>query len=1107
MLASNPLDISSWTSHNVPHVGEFLCEHFEARWPETARIYAGCVSQATDVTPADEDGIEALEKHDLLFVVVYPADPVTTAVVLGIVAIAAVIAAVLLIPSPPKTSKEKQTLQGSPNNSLTDRDNVARPEQRIPDIFGLVKSRPDLVMVPYIQYENHRQCEIGLYCIGDGFFDVTADNVRDGSTRIDQIDQAACHIYDPGTAPTGVGPFSGTNLAIGAPIADPVLNVYQVKAVNGQAMEPFNSRTLFGAAKKPDADGSYNTTTVYNFFNILAIEYLTATTGKLHIPYLQETSYVHDRVSPGDLLWFRFDPADLHTSGAPKPNLQTTDGVLFTDALIVTSLTDAGDYVEVGVTVPAALAAEWAKIPAYSATVLARFGTSFDNPFAEVTSLTELYEGPFFVDFVHPVGSSNAALLVNFVAPQGLYVDDGKSIHKSEISFIVGVTPCDSAGIATSAEVLYNPSLIGSDRKDGTRAISFYQLLGFNGRFLLRARRATNRLRREELPDFVEAVNYPAAGGNKAFTGTIQDEIRWTEAYSMSEPPNISFGDVTLVHTKTVNTDAATKEKERSLNILCTRKIQTWNGTTFGGTPVANADAENVLFSVMTDPFIGNRPTSQIDFAGIAACMDTVRHYFNDSNTGALATLVSITLDDNSMSFEETVIAIATMAFSLIYRQGNVLKCKPDIATDSATLAFNHRNIVSGTQKITHTLGPPTENDSVEVDYTDPIDGTQTHVHVPLFGSTVSPASLKIVGLGTRQQALWHAYRGYQKMQFQRQALEMQTTQEGCTVIVKDRVLIADTTALSRQSGNIVQVSGLSLKLSQPPTFVGGKTYTIFLQHPDGTTEGIPLTVGSGFFDAVLGSAPAVAIITDPTVGVPTLYNIVQDDDAMPAAYLVSEMTADTNMEINISAINYSNMYYMGDSLDTWLHDSLTDYSPAERPLTADHFVPQLSVAPRGIMLDLDGANVIEYDTLATPPNPGILDLVFGYTFFAWVKHTSQPATFAGIIETQLSNEVNFSYSNNILTGSHFGVLYTSDSSIAPGNLESVALTYDPVAHRMAMFRNGKLVSASTGVAALTTPVAFVYGRALLGQMGDVMRWKRCWPDRAVTELHQKTLI
>jgi hypothetical protein len=1119
MVADNPLDLKSWQRHDVESVGEFLYEHFNHQWPETARIYVGEVSKDNDVTPGNpgtiEEEIALLDTFtEPLWVVVYPATGVEVAIIVGIVALVASVAAILLIPDVPtvKTPKDRAGLTGSPNNSLGSRENVARPEQRIPYMLGFGRSIPDMLMVPYIQYENHRQVEIGYYCIGEGAFDI--DDARDGDMLISQIEKASCHVYGPGEAPTGPGPHTGTVFAVGDPIADAVQNTFEIKAINGQSVPAFDNKTMYGAAKKADADDKlkgYNTFTVYNFFNIMGFRYLDATHGEVRVPYLKDAAFVHDRVEVGDQLFIRWDTTFLPTTGSPKPDFQTVDSDPFANAMIVNSITDFTDYVVLGVDIPAALSTEWAKVPAYvtAAGGDTRFNTfgasSFDNPYAEVTTLHNLFLGPFFVDVVHPLGSANPAVMVNFVAPNGLFAEDGTTKQKLGFVMTLGVTPCDSVGVPSGAEVFYSASLDGTDVNASLRALSFYQILPFSGRFLLRVRRTTRSLRKAELPKFVEIAQY---GGFKAYAGRVNDEIQMTQAYAFSEPPNISFGNVTTVHTRTVNTDSATRLKRRELSLLCHRLIDTWDGASFTGPLVRDSRAENVLFTIMKDSSIGNRTNAEIDFAGIVSAMDAVRQYFNDSNTGNLATQVSITIDDANLSFEEIATLIANLAFCTIYRQGNVIRCKPELATDLAVVALNHRNILPGSQRITHTWGPPTENDSVEVSYLDANDDSITHVRVPLTGSTFSPKDVRVLGLGTRKQALWHAYRAYQRMVFQRQSLEMRCTQEAGLTIIRDRILVADVTVADKLSGHVEVVSGLSLRSSQWPISLGSLvTHTIFLQHANGTVEGIPVTsVGLNYFDLLLGSAPSVAIVTDPSVGTPTIFTIVADNEVMPYAYMVSEVTAESNMLFNVNGINYSNMYYFGDALEMFVKGntaSLQDQSPSEHPLVVDHGFSIFAEPTRGNMLSCDGANSFNADfTKVTDA----LDVTHGYTIFAWVKHTHSTSGYTGIAQTTNDSTVLFGFFDDHLAAGHNGVLTLNVVGPGFGTLHSMGVTWDPGTGRLALFSNGKVI-ASAIVAAPSTPLSFVYVKQYNGLVGDLVRYKRCFTDHAMMEHHLKTIV
>lgn len=213
---------------DVESVREALRRAFP-RWPSTARIYDGAIAQVRDVTPVvppDVDHLEHLSNDDV-YVVVYPGDPIT--IILAVVAVAAVVGAFLFLPTLPSLGKIQAR---SANNQLTDRQNRARPNGRIPDIYGRVRSTPDLIATPYAIFQANQEIEVAYMCIGRGEFSVSS--VRDDSTLISSIPGSSVEIYGPGTSPN-----SGTpQMTIGSPIGLPVRTVKRITSVNGQVLEP-----------------------------------------------------------------------------------------------------------------------------------------------------------------------------------------------------------------------------------------------------------------------------------------------------------------------------------------------------------------------------------------------------------------------------------------------------------------------------------------------------------------------------------------------------------------------------------------------------------------------------------------------------------------------------------------------------------------------------------------------------------------------------------------------------------------------------------------------------------------------------------------------------
>ena len=240
-LALNPLDPETWTTHEVSDIRDFLMEQFE-EWPSTARIYNEQVSSANDVTPSNEFEVERLANlNGPFYVVVYPAEPIT--IIYAIVAIVVVAAVVMAAQATPPTPTLRNTQNQSPNNELSERSNKPRPNARIPDIFGTVRSTPDLIAVPYKIFENNEEVEYSYMCVGRGYYDVPALEVRDDTTRAIDIAGTSVEVYSPMTSPnSGHAP----QLRIGDAINTPILNVIRSNSVNGQVLRAPNDQFLRG---------------------------------------------------------------------------------------------------------------------------------------------------------------------------------------------------------------------------------------------------------------------------------------------------------------------------------------------------------------------------------------------------------------------------------------------------------------------------------------------------------------------------------------------------------------------------------------------------------------------------------------------------------------------------------------------------------------------------------------------------------------------------------------------------------------------------------------------------------------------------------------------
>lgn len=244
-LCENALDSSTWeTFEDVGDVREFLVEHFGI-WPETARIYLDHVANNADITPFDEKGIERLGRvHGHFYVVVYPGIPLAFVIIAIVMAALSIALTFLLRPHTPNNNEQ------SANNQLGNRQNQARPVERIPDIFGQLWATFDLLAVPYRTYVNNVEIEHCYMCIGRGSYDIAtiAGNlqIRDDIVPLAQIDGASAGVYAPGTSPNSVGGPSPI-ATVGSPINELVKNIKDLSFVNGQVLPAPNLNSVLGS--------------------------------------------------------------------------------------------------------------------------------------------------------------------------------------------------------------------------------------------------------------------------------------------------------------------------------------------------------------------------------------------------------------------------------------------------------------------------------------------------------------------------------------------------------------------------------------------------------------------------------------------------------------------------------------------------------------------------------------------------------------------------------------------------------------------------------------------------------------------------------------------
>jgi hypothetical protein len=564
ILAENPLDSSTWETHNVDDIIDFLKTKFDT-FPETARIYHNQVAENCDVTPFDEKSFDKLKALDgTFYVVVYPAAEYA-GIIYAIVTI--IIAAVSYYQSQSQIpSASTRTIQNeSPNNELSERTNRARPKARIPDIYGTVRSTPDLLSLPYSVYEEHLEVEFAYMCVGRGSYDIPVNEIKDETTPISEIEGSSIEVYAPNTSPnSGDAP----QVSIGNPIDEPLYIADRSNTVNGQVLKA-SDKDIFIADNNVRARSSLDETT-------FVIE---------HDPL--ENINFNDYYTVGqtiELINF------VYTDGFTAVNL---DGIYTINAIDAFGLS-------IGLADADIINPDWLELDNYPDNA-----TGYVSPILEPTD--SVWVGPFVIS-----SPDLEKVFSNFIALNGLYVDTGSGQNKIDVEVQVGLRPIDSTGAPTDEESFYNATIEGSATVRSTRAITLKMDFGtttpnYVGYFQIRARRITGT----------------HTGGN------VVDEVKWRDIYAMAKVYENDFGDVTTVHSVTQATAGALVVKNRKLNMLATRKIpQRISGSDFTTDLFPTNRADEIISAICLDPKIGNRSKEEIDFDNIYDTVAEIETYF-----------------------------------------------------------------------------------------------------------------------------------------------------------------------------------------------------------------------------------------------------------------------------------------------------------------------------------------------------------------------------------------------------------------------------------------------------------------------------------------------
>lgn len=480
-------------SYEVDKVGDFLYSHFN-EWPESAVLYQEKISKDTEIPIKCQYDVLGLNKlQGTVYVVIYPQ---------GLFAIGALLiagfAGIFLLKSSQskkksETSQREQPKAGSPNNGLSSRTNNERLNERIPDIFGKVRSIPDLLTPAYFIYKGNQEVEYSWMCIGRGEYEVT--DIKDDETVIEDISGTSIEIYPPHQTPNGGTPQQ----RIGEPITEPLISVKQSNSVNGQ--------TLFA----PNAG--------------LVIAYM-------RFIFFPDGIGVDNTVA---------EPVDPYNPDIEYPDISFSDNFIIGDKVTVAGAYVVGTYTVVSVTPDRIVFKNPSLVNSYWSTFDPVYGNGqYTVGFGTAHSLSVAGDrrvGPFIVENVDDV-------YCNVVCEGGLFKVDADDATQTQqalgIEVQVIVQQVDASDTPFGAIHTVTSQLRGSATSRSRIAVTIKANMPFSGRVQVHLRRITNTALNYE-GELSDTLQWEGLLGVRNITGSDFGNVTTVRSVAYATPAALAL--------------------------------------------------------------------------------------------------------------------------------------------------------------------------------------------------------------------------------------------------------------------------------------------------------------------------------------------------------------------------------------------------------------------------------------------------------------------------------------------------------------------------------------------------------------------------------------
>jgi hypothetical protein len=311
----------------------------------------------------------------------------------------------------------------------------------------------------------------------------------------------------------------------------------------------------------------------------------------------------------------------------------------------------------------------------------------------------------------------------------------------------------------------------------------------------------------------------------------------------------LDYGNVTLIAMRARATNNLSSQSARKVNVISTRKLPIWNGTSWSAPTATRSIAWALADAARNADYGASMPDARLDMAGLLA-LDATWAARGDSFDGRF---------DNFLPWWEATQKIAGAGRARPFLQGGNLYVVRDQAQTTPVVLFNQRNIVRGSLTIDYLMPTDDTADAVDVSYFDQDVWQPRRALAKLPGSSAAkPAKADMFGVVNRAQAYREGMYQAAANRYRRKLIKFTCEQEGFIPSFGDLVAISHDMPAWGKGGEVIawDYASSNLTLSEPVTFTDGATHYIGLARANGSVSGPYIVTATAEADVVHLTTP-----------------------------------------------------------------------------------------------------------------------------------------------------------------------------------------------------------------------------------------------------------